>query len=95
MKSMRFMLFYFCCIIIQLVPSLTSVAHAPSVAGSMAFVAATPSIGTTLADALVTVYGCMVFTIISRPVHDAAAGRVNAIVAVPSQTIQLTVSATV
>lgn len=54
--------------IIQFVPSLTSKAHAPSVAGRIAVPAVFPSIGTTFEDALITVFAVIVLMVISAPV---------------------------
>ena len=63
--------------ICQFVPSETSVAHAPSVAGKIAVPAASPVLGTTLLDAETTVWAVITLIVNSRPVHEDAAGRVT------------------
>jgi hypothetical protein len=61
---------------IQLVPSQTSNAHAPSVAGRIAVPAEPPSRGTTLDDADITVNAWIVEITRMRPALEAAAGSV-------------------
>ena len=69
----------------QLVPSQTSCAHAPSVAGKMVLPATFPSIGTTLLTpvALFTAFAVMVLIVNILPVLLAGVG--NVILQVPAK----------
>ena len=61
----------------------------------MAVVSAPPSSGLMLVALLITVWACMVFTIISRPVQLDAVGSVSVTVPARLHISQLVVSATV
>lgn len=79
--------------IIQFVPSLTSVRQEPAVAGSRAVPAAPPASGTTLLALDVTALADMFLNMISRPAYAAADGRVTTMPA-PLQMSQFSAVAT-
>jgi hypothetical protein len=80
---------------IQLVPSLTSVAYLPAVAARIPVPAAPPASGTTLEEAETTVNAAIVLSMISRPVQALAVGNVTVIEAAPLQINQFSAMPTV